>query len=888
MKQCLTPAMIRTELKRMPATLDQTYDRILEGVPALHQPYVKSALHWLAFAARPLLLAELAEAAVLTLDSDFDPDMSRLVDDGTVVELCGALVTVTYQEHGIGGQDWLSEKVYRELDRHTVHKRSPKAVVSLSHQSVKEYLVSLRLKVSNHLGAYYISQTLANTYLAACCLNYLLSYSPGGLRDSPLFHDFPLLYYAAKYWPLHWKAERAVGEHDTENLALQLAMKRLLSPGDGRIVIANMMNAFNFETDYDAWDTRLFHQEPILDPTQHVSPLYIAAYLGDLGIVKWLVRQGCDVSENTGFFGCALAVAAYFHHKDIVDYLLEMGASPNLSYRVRYGTILQTACVGGDVKVVKALLDANADVNAEGGFYNTALLAAMKNEHFPVVKLLIESGADLNLESAQGSNLYAAAGKGDVETVAMLLSAGHNINYIGSADGTPLYGASEAGSVAVVQLLLRHGADPNRRREGYEAPLCIAAENKHVNVCRALLRAGANPNVHGEKSALECAIEGRDISTFRVILDSGCDPNFQGDMYVNAFHGAFWTGELQMARILLDRGAEFGELGFLESIERYDQDPWFFNTMMDRNAPIDAHTAADGSALMKAINSGHETVINCLLERGVYLDTLAERGTALTLAIERDMPTLAQRLVDLGADVEKYVTQAPLALAIREKHTDLIEVLICKTTDINTGGCFMAAVQAGNRELIRKLVNKGASIDLIDASEQCSALQYAAKTKDIPMIEFLLSLGAAINGEEGDDGDVLQYAMLSGDKETVMCIIGHNPVLRSAEDVGRSAVWKAVQLDMHSLIPALLEHGAPVDARERGQTALGLAWLEGQQETVALLLEHGAQFSKAGPSTLLDGIRQKPESIRELLEAGLDANEHDKYTSPLTVRSYLC
>lgn len=95
----------------MPATLDQTYDRILEGVPALHQPYVQSALHWLAFAARPLLLAELAEAAVLTLDSDFDPDMSRLVDDGTVVELCGALVTVTYQDHGIGGQDWLSEKV---------------------------------------------------------------------------------------------------------------------------------------------------------------------------------------------------------------------------------------------------------------------------------------------------------------------------------------------------------------------------------------------------------------------------------------------------------------------------------------------------------------------------------------------------------------------------------------------------------------------------------------------------------------------------------------------------------------------------------------------------------------------------------------------------------
>ncbi|KAF2176091.1 hypothetical protein K469DRAFT_608348, partial [Zopfia rhizophila CBS 207.26] len=40
MKKCLTPAMIRTELKRIPESLDQMYDRILQTVPSVHQRFV--------------------------------------------------------------------------------------------------------------------------------------------------------------------------------------------------------------------------------------------------------------------------------------------------------------------------------------------------------------------------------------------------------------------------------------------------------------------------------------------------------------------------------------------------------------------------------------------------------------------------------------------------------------------------------------------------------------------------------------------------------------------------------------------------------------------------------------------------------------------------------
>jgi ankyrin repeat protein len=57
--------------------------------------------------------------------------------------------------------------------------------------------------------------------------------------------------------------------------------------------------------------------------------------------------------------------------------------------------------------VVKLLLDAGANVNAQGGHYGNALQAASLPGHESVVKLLLEAGANVN---AQGRGEAAARG----------------------------------------------------------------------------------------------------------------------------------------------------------------------------------------------------------------------------------------------------------------------------------------------------------------------------------------------------------------------------------------------------------------------------------------------------------------------------------------------
>lgn len=61
---------------------------------------------------------------------------------------------------------------------------------------------------------------------------------------------------------------------------------------------------------------------------------------------------------------------------------------------------------------LQLLIDAGADVNAQGGEHNTALIAAATHKHDDVVALLIKNDADLNIESRK--HLKATSQRGNM------------------------------------------------------------------------------------------------------------------------------------------------------------------------------------------------------------------------------------------------------------------------------------------------------------------------------------------------------------------------------------------------------------------------------------------------------------------------------------------
>jgi ankyrin repeat protein len=70
------------------------------------------------------------------------------------------------------------------------------------------------------------------------------------------------------------------------------------------------------------------------------------------------------------------------------------------------------------------LLDAGADVNAEGGEYGHPLQAAATKGSVDVAKLLLDTGSDVNAKGKYYRYaLQAAAYKGNVDLVKLLLGA---------------------------------------------------------------------------------------------------------------------------------------------------------------------------------------------------------------------------------------------------------------------------------------------------------------------------------------------------------------------------------------------------------------------------------------------------------------------------------
>ena len=110
---CRTSKAIVETLASLPPTLDETYSRILESIDEGDRDYAVTALRWMAFSSRPLLLHELAEVLAIRLGSTSKDDLLSPTD---VLSICSSLITL-------------------DAD----------GTLRFSHFSVKEYLLSSRI-----------------------------------------------------------------------------------------------------------------------------------------------------------------------------------------------------------------------------------------------------------------------------------------------------------------------------------------------------------------------------------------------------------------------------------------------------------------------------------------------------------------------------------------------------------------------------------------------------------------------------------------------------------------------------------------------------------------------------------------------------------------------
>ena len=189
-------------------------------------------------------------------------------------------------------------------------------------------------------------------------------------------------------------------------------------------------------------------------PRRGFSPVVVAAYYGQQGVLEMLLRHHPDLDvHEAALVGDAGRVRELVERKpELLGAISGDGFPP-----------LGLAAYMGRPEVVRYLLSRGADANyaaPETSF--TALTGAVSNGHEDVVRILLEHGAKANYHY-EGGKL------------------------------TPLHAAIMEGRVGIVKLLLEHGADANAKMATGQSALALAEGKKIPPIIDLLRKHGARP-----------------------------------------------------------------------------------------------------------------------------------------------------------------------------------------------------------------------------------------------------------------------------------------------------------------------------------------------------------------------------------------------------------
>ena len=192
--------------------------------------------------------------------------------------------------------------------------------------------------------------------------------------------------------------------------------------------------------------------------------LFAAAARGDADQIATLIARGAKVDERDGYGRTPLHVAAYGGQHGVMRALVAAGADPNALERDRYD-IVTIAAVADDVPTLRVALTLGAsERNVTSRYDGTALIAAAHLGHAEVVRTLIKAGAPLDHVNNLGwtalieSIVLGDGGTRHTDTLTALVEAGANVNLADRSGQTPLALAQGRGYDAMVAALRRAGA----------------------------------------------------------------------------------------------------------------------------------------------------------------------------------------------------------------------------------------------------------------------------------------------------------------------------------------------------------------------------------------------------------------------------------------------
>jgi ankyrin repeat protein len=446
---------VRRILGELPETLDDTYERVLREIHKANREHALRLLQCLVVAVRPLRAEELAEVLAVDFDAARQNGIPRLNPDWrwedqhkAVLSTCSSLVVIV-EEDG-------SE------------------VVQFSHFSVKEFLTSERLAIScGDISRYHIAFEPAHMILAQACLGVLLRLD--NHVDETDASNTPLIGYAARYWVDH-----ALFENVSSRIrdAMELLFDADKPHWAAWLRVHDMDKSWTwFEYSHQTRGGPLYYaslyglfdlaEQLVVKHPQHVNAeggrmktaLVATLYKKHFWVAELLHQHGADVNVRDDETRTLLYSASGDGLVDIAQWLINHGADVNAQREDTLGAPVQIASSWGRSKVVRILLEHQANINTRDQDRETALhFASYATSHRDdIIRLLLEYGVEVNARNNEGSTalhiLFSRGLEPSVEAVRLQLKYGANMDAENNEGQTAIQLASTDMRHKIMELL---------------------------------------------------------------------------------------------------------------------------------------------------------------------------------------------------------------------------------------------------------------------------------------------------------------------------------------------------------------------------------------------------------------------------------------------------
>ncbi|XP_026322504.1 E3 ubiquitin-protein ligase MIB1 [Hyposmocoma kahamanoa] len=279
-----------------------------------------------------------------------------------------------------------------------------------------------------------------------------------------------------------------------------------------------------------------------------------AARCGDV-----LARTDGAQADVNGVFGghTALQAAAQNGHVEVIRTLVEAGAEADAEDRDG-DRAAHHAAFGDEPAALRALAAAGADLNARNRRRQTPLHIAVNKGHLGVVRTLLQLDVHPSLQDSEGDTpLHDAISKKRDDMLTLLLEHGADMTLTNNNGFNALHHAALRGNPSAMKIMLGKLPRPwivdDAKDDGYTA-LHLAALNNHAEVAELLVRGGARPDLQNAnlQTALHLAVERQHTQIVRLLVAHGADLNICDKDGDTPLHEALRHHTLQQLRRLQD------------------------------------------------------------------------------------------------------------------------------------------------------------------------------------------------------------------------------------------------------------------------------------------------------------------------------------------------